>query len=90
MKLTKKENMHVVVEPDLRYLRNPKEDYVKNICETIKQQVKRHVDEAGDVYIQWDTVEYCEFCGYSWEEDQDGPVCCGQAQKEWDNHKEDK
>lgn len=89
MKLTRKENMRVTVEPDLRYTRNPKEEYVKNICETIKQQITRHVDEIGNIYIEWDTLVECEHCGCGWETDpEDGcPVCCNKAIEEWEKEK---
>ncbi len=85
MKKTKRENMRVVVEPDMRYMCNPKEEYVKNICETIKQQITRHADEIGDIYIEWDTLVECEYCGWGWELDGEGiPVCCNKAIEEWE------
>ena len=89
MKIVRRDNIHVVVEPDLRYLRNPKESYVDNICKTIVQQVRRHIDETGQVYIHWDSIEECEFCGYRWELDENGcPVCCQKAIDEWEEHQE--
>ena len=27
--------------------------------------------------------DQCSFCGRPWEEDADGPLCCGEAQDEW-------
>lgn len=85
MKEKTKENFRVEVEPALRYLINPKEEYVMNICNSIKNQVLRHVDEVGCVRVVWDTLSTCEHCGYGWEIDKEGmPVCCIKAIDEWE------
>lgn len=30
----------------------------------------------------------CSHCGYTWEMDDQGPVCCQEAQQEWDAEKQ--
>ena len=38
--------------------------------------------------IDFDSEYICEFCGYTWEEDEDGePMCCGKAQEEFNKNK---
>ena len=88
MKKTTRESFRVEVNPDIRYLINPKEEYVENICNSIKTQIMRHVDECGSVRVVWDTLTTCEHCGFEWELDEEGiPTCCNKA---IDELKEDK
>jgi hypothetical protein len=41
----------------------------KERCEEIVEQIKRHVDNVGGVYILCDTNNVCEFCGFEWTEE---------------------
>ena len=40
-----------------------------DICENIKLEVKRHVDNVFDVSVEFDTEYVCGFCGREWTED---------------------
>ncbi|RMD61431.1 hypothetical protein D6833_08260 [Candidatus Parcubacteria bacterium] len=61
----------------------------ERLANQIAQEIQRHVDEIGAVRVEYDVVEVCEFCGYDWEEDEDGcPVCCTAALKEWERQQE--
>lgn len=51
-------------------------------------EVRRLLDAANitgigqmDYIVESPTV--CSLCGCEWEEDEDGPLCCVAAQKEW-------
>jgi|GEM_PF-1902643 len=90
MKKTKRFNYRVVVEPAIYPFFSDTEQHIKAICERIKEEIKRHVDNVSNVYINWDTQAYCEHCGHGWEEDENGcPLCCDKAQEEWEAQKED-
>lgn len=47
-------------------------------CESILQDVKRHVDYAGHAYIESDDASVCEHCGSHWTEESDAynGGCC--------------
>ena len=75
------------IEPD----EEKRNERYRMLCEEIKEQIERHVDNVGSVYVICDTEEVCEFCGLGWEE-ADGldpdepkgiPLCCNKAQEEW-------
>jgi hypothetical protein len=94
------ENHRVVVEPrslgdfgfgsisDYSICPDPEERNAryKEICEEIKSDIKRHVDQVGSVYVDFDTVLSCSFCNCEWETDANGePLCCDEAVDEWKN-----
>lgn len=81
MKITKKSNFRVVIEPrrlgDYGYVkvsdkftgRSPEQiakDY-ERISEEIIEQVKRHVDNVGWIGIECDSEEVCSHCGWNWD-----------------------
>lgn len=35
-----------------------------------------------------DERDQCSHCGYEWEQDADGPLCCDKAQAEWNAARE--
>ena len=95
MKITKRDNFRVVVEPrglgHLGWVRTsdsflyPDEmergkEYAAR-CEDICNDITRHVDNVGRVYVESDSQEVCSFCGRDWElDDDDGlPTCCNEA-----------
>ena len=97
MKITLKENYRVVVEPNRSYwnrgdLKELEEDK-RNTCESIVDDIKRHVDDIQSVDVEFDESEICEFCQRVWEiweeESEDGgyikgePVCCNKAMDEF-------
>lgn len=90
-KIIKKSNPRVVIEADLTFpgLRKYPDDDRHVMCEEIVKQVKRHIDDIADVYVKYDTEEVCEFCGFSWETEDNGePVCCNKAVEEWKHNLE--
>lgn len=67
-------------------------------CRTVEERAKALENWARDfhefirdhrsqdpVYLNVKRVyQYqCSHCGYEWEEDADGPLCCNKAQDEW-------
>jgi len=85
-----KENIRVEVEPKLWGIgiAETEKDQVR-ACKDIVEQIERHVDGVGLCQVLWDSVSYCEFCGYKWETDEDTgePLCCKKAQDEWKKNK---
>ena len=86
MNVIKRENYRVVVEP---YLWCGETEFTPRDCEHIVDQIKRHVDDISDAYVDYDTSEVCAFCGADWEllptdcrwPDVRGyPNCCNKAQ----------
>lgn len=103
MKIIKKTNFRVVVEPrrlgDYGALRTSdtafgrteeqvEKDY-KRRCEEIAEQITRHVDNVSSVDVDYDTDAYCSHCGYGWEVDPETkePVCCNTAIEEFNEQK---
>lgn len=81
MKITKKSNFKVVIEPrrlgDYGYVsvsdgffgrseERIAKDYEER-CEEIIDQVKRHVDNVGWIGIECDSKEVCSHCGCNWD-----------------------
>ena len=81
MKITRKINFKVVIEPrrlgDYGFVsvsdsftgREPQrisKDYEER-CEEIVEQVKRHVNNVGWIGIESDTEEVCSHCGNTWD-----------------------
>lgn len=48
-----------------------------DICDSIAHDVKRHVDDVGDVWVSHDVCETCEFCYHEWSPDESG--LCGNC-----------
>ena len=58
------------------------------LFDEIIKRIKRHVDDIQRMDVVYDSEDVCEFCGYDWETNTDGlPLCCDEAQKEFENHK---
>lgn len=103
MKIIKKSNFRVVVEPrrlgdfgSVRISDNffgkteaQVEKEYQSRCNDIEEQIKRHVDNVGSVQVEYDTDEVCSHCGSPWEQDETGmPQCCVKAEKEFEASKE--
>jgi hypothetical protein len=102
-KIIEKSNFRVVVEPkglgDYGGIRvsdsmfhKTKEAIEKGYferCQEIVDDIKRHVDNAGYVNIEYDTEVKCSYCGYGWEIDPatNEPDCCQKAIDEFNNEK---
>ena len=82
MKITKRVNFRVVVEPYNSSYRPLTEERAESECKTLKAAIVRHVDDIGEVWVEHDTESTCEFCGCDWSDWSDYPECCGKAQDE--------
>ena len=88
MKKVKRFNYRVVAVPVI--YPTDSECEIKVRCESIKNEIKRHIDNIASVYISWDTQVYCEYCGYEWEQDENGcPLCCDKAVEEWEKQRKE-
>lgn len=73
-----------------RYITSPKhveqrlEEWVSEINEFMRDH--RSQDPVL-LSIERQYQDQCSFCGYTWEEDAEGPVCCEKAQTEWNEQK---
>ena len=88
MKIVKKENYRVVVYPATGWSNRPlNEKEAESSCRSIMADIKRHVDDIGEISVDCDVSIVCSFCGYNWEiEPETGePQCCTKAQNEWIN-----
>ncbi len=95
MKKTLIKNYRVVIEPNYSlYLRDEeREEDARRTCESIIEDIKRHVDDVDSVELDYEENEICEFCKEEWEVyDRDFPVdgiqkglpaCCEKAQQEF-------
>ncbi len=99
MKITKRNNWRVVLEPQLPgnvadYVIEPDEDKrnekYRRLCDDIVSDVRRHVNDVSNVFTECDTEEVCQHCGYKWEEDESSgePLCCGKAVEEFHEKEE--
>ena len=54
-------------------------------AQRIRDEIKRHVDFAGSIYVENDSEDQCSFCKMTWEVDKETgcPVCCHAAVVEW-------
>ena len=74
MKEERKENVRVVVYPDPGWLirQNAAPEQLITTAKNIKDGIRRHVDDVGEIFVLWDTIGFCEHCSRIWEEDDDG------------------
>ena len=93
MKKINKNNFRVVIEPrrigdygfcrisDNAYSQEEKEKEYAKMCRDILDECKRHIDNVGSIYIDYDAEEICSFCGYGWDIDPETkePLCCNKA-----------
>ena len=81
---TRANNYRLTVTPYTRFMND---DQVQALCRTMKEDIKRHVDDVQGVDIEYD--EICVYCGFEPEPDRFGePACCNDAQNDWkkENH----
>ena len=83
MKLTKQTNYRVVCEPDVYPQSTATEEDMFRASNNLAAEIQRHCDTAS-IIVKSDTV--CVFCGFPWETDENGPVCCNKAISEWHDH----
>lgn len=83
MKKQIREDFHVYVYP--RWWGWESEKQHIDECERMAKEIRRHVDGVGSAQVCWTTRYVCSYCGYEWEEDEDGvPVCCQAAIDEFE------
>lgn len=91
MKKVRHENHRVVITLNPSYMSHDRQLRRGN---ELLEQIQRHCDvDVGrgfggigrdDIAVDWDSVEYCGHCGFTWETDDAGrPQCCEAAQVEW-------
>ena len=93
MKVVKKSNYRIVVEPVTHVFGiELSEETQRRDLKEMQEQIKRHVDNIRDINIEYDIDETCSYCGLTWElsedeDDKDFPkgctVCCQEAIDEW-------
>jgi hypothetical protein len=93
MKLIKKSNYRIVVEPKTHIFGiELSEETQKRDLRDMEEQIKRHVDNIGYISVQCDTDEVCSHCNLTWEVSADDsdpdfpkgtPVCCQAAIDEY-------
>lgn len=93
MKLIKKSNYRIIVEPRTRFFGiELSEETQRRDLKEMEEQIKRHVDNIGYINVECDTDETCSYCHLTWELSEDDkypdfpkgcPVCCQDAIDEW-------
>jgi hypothetical protein len=90
MKITKKYNCRVVVEPAVSTWHGMTDERIFELsmlaCRSIADQIRRHVDEVRSSYMDYDQEEVCSHCGYKWAEEPKFPglnQCCQKEIDEW-------
>lgn len=87
-KKAEKRNIRVEVYPKVCKPSFASNDYIEGeelaACQSIAENIKRHVDDIANIGIHYETVEYCEFCGTEWDADEKTgePLCCTKAMEE--------
>lgn len=90
-KLKKEISYKIIVEPRRlgdRLLYRDQEEILKAYkerCDEILADIRRHVNNVGTAYIEIETEEICEYCGYPWTEDSEefnGGCCEKDLKKE--------
>ena len=79
---TERTNFRVVVEPVAPW--SLMEDHVRMTCQSIIDDIRRHVDDVRDARMEWDNERTCEHCGCAWTEREDAPHnggCCDEDAK---------
>jgi len=86
-KIVTRTNFRVVAE--VYEFGKPDANWSERKANSIKEQIKRHIDDIGQVYIEYDTNTTCSHCGYEWEVDPETkePLCCSKAQQEFEQEK---
>ena len=91
---TKATNYHLIVDVSEPFLvLGDLADAWRRRSRDVRESIKRHVDNVGDIDVEYDLV--CTFCGGHWEvEKSDGdpdcpkgmPLCCEKAIQAWHIH----
>lgn len=82
MKIIEKGNFRVEVYPQTTaYGINVDEE--EDVCKSILDDIKRHVDDVKQAFIVYDEIARCSYCSDIWTEDGDtyNGGCCELDQK---------
>jgi uncharacterized membrane protein len=89
MKVRRKVNVRVVVEPDITgwsWIRGdrPKiEELMFKEATRLHAEIRRHVDDSHFASIQYDIENQCSFCGDTSEWGDEEPACCQESLDEF-------
>ncbi len=64
------ENYRVEVEPEQPYMGTVDHRRMLEECETLRKEIRRHVDGIRSASVNYDDASVCEFCGRPWTEGQ--------------------
>lgn len=75
------ENFRVSVYPDSPWIARDEATRLRHereLCDEIKKEVRRHINNIGVVSVDFDTVKTCEHCGSAWTEESNAynGGCC--------------
>lgn len=101
MKIKKITGVHIRIDFPLRvfwglYPNDPKRAEemavasAKREADKFMEFLKDHRSRDGQGELVIETEWVCSFCGRDPEENEDGPACCDEAVKEWDEAHETK
>lgn len=82
-------DVHVICEPPASAIRwaytvEQRARQLEEWCREFEKFVRDHrSQDPVSLSVERQYEERCSHCGYQWEEDADGPVCCEKAQAEW-------
>jgi len=86
MKVKRKVNIRVVVEPDISgFWLVPRGDAERMEKATLQEanrlhtEIRRHVDDSHLASVQWDIEDQCSFCGDTSDWGDDPIECCQEA-----------
>lgn len=85
MKIKKVSRVYLTVEIEQPWTKKDSDWISKGRikAEELKRLIRAsNLDDLGTVDWQVEDPTVCSFCGYDWEEDEEGPVCCDKAQRE--------
>lgn len=55
-------------------------------CREFEEFIRDHRSQDPiSLVVEREYQDQCSHCGNEWEEDANGPLCCNQAQEEWEN-----
>ena len=87
-------DLHVTCEPPCWVGRWSKtlEDKAKQMeewCLDFEEFLRDHRSQDPVILnVEREYQEQCSLCGREWEEDADGPLCCNEAQNEWQKQRD--
>jgi len=86
MKTIKNENVRVEISSQPKFFGVRSFEDEMQICEQIRVEILRHVDNIGTIDVVYDEVASCEHCGRTWTESSNkfNGGCCDKDMDEED------